>query len=135
MTNIIKLIISFHHMICDKFISHFLSHQLPFTQKVLTFQLVRMRYGAAEKQFYSLQVHHLQLNISSSLILCIPESVSTGTFSFTVSFTFKKSSGNEKSTEMYTNINLPNYILLLHYSVNVLQLIFIHLGCVSLCTT
>ena len=36
-------------MICDTFISHFLSHQLPVTQKVLTFQLVSMRYGAAEK--------------------------------------------------------------------------------------
>ena len=50
--------------------------------------------GAAEKEFYSLQVHHLQLNISSSLSLCIPESVSTGTFSFTVSFTVKKCSCN-----------------------------------------
>ena len=36
-------------MICDTFISHFLSHQLPVTQKVLTYQLVSMRYGAAEK--------------------------------------------------------------------------------------
>ena len=111
MTNIIKLIISFHHMICDTFISHFLSHQLPVTQKVLTFQLVSMRNGAAEKQFYSLQVHHLQLNISSSLILCIPESVSTGTFSFTVSFTVKKSSGNGNSLQMFTHINIPPYIL------------------------
>ena len=89
MTNIIKLIISFHHMICDTFISHFLSHQSSVAQKVRTFQLVNMRYGAAEKQFNTYTMHHSHLNVSNNNRLGICESLSTGTFSFTLSFTVK----------------------------------------------
>ena len=36
-------------MICYTFISHYLSHQLPVSHKMLTVQLVRVGNGAAEK--------------------------------------------------------------------------------------
>ena len=49
--------------------------------KMLTFQLVSMRYGAAEKSSIHLSAP-LTTEHKHSLILCIPESVSTGTYVF-----------------------------------------------------
>ena len=67
MTNIVILIVSFHHMICYTFISHNLSHQLIAAHKVLTFQLVIMRNGAAEKQFHALTMHRVLSQSSYTL--------------------------------------------------------------------
>ena len=46
-----------------------------------------------------------QLNFSNTHSLCITKSVSTGTNSFTVSFTVKKSSGNGKNLCNITSNN------------------------------
>ena len=51
-----------------------------------------------------------QLNFSNTHSLCITDSVSTGTNSFTVSFTVKKSSGNGKNLiNITTNNTSYNY--------------------------
>ena len=58
-------------------------------QTYLVFKMVRLRSSSMPSKCTT-----FQLNSSNTHSLCITESVSTGTNSFTVSFTVKKSSGN-----------------------------------------
>ena len=56
---------------------------------MLTYQCVTDKSGAAEKQLNAYTMHHSHLNVSNNNRLGICESLSTGTFSFTLSFIVK----------------------------------------------
>ena len=66
-------------------------------QTYLLFKMVRLRSSSMPSKCTT-----FQLNFSNTHSLCITDSVSTGTNSFTVSFTVKKSSGNGKNLNNIT---------------------------------
>ena len=69
-----------------------------------TFMMVRLRSSSMPSKCTT-----FQLNFSNTHSLCITDSVSTGTNSFTVSFTVKKSSGNGKNLCNITTNNTSYY--------------------------
>ena len=96
-------------MDCSIFISHYLSHQHLVSHNMLTIQVVRWMV-CPECSSVLYRCTTFQLNFSNTHSLCITDSVSTGTNSFTVSFTVKKSSGNGKNLiNITTNNTSYNY--------------------------